>query len=66
MHGALTELAATADRAVRAAEVSTSCRGSTCGDLVGRVVAITLLGIALASSVFLLLLGRALKRQLEW
>ena len=66
MHGALTELAATADHPVRAADVSSSCGRSTCDGFVGRVVAIALFGIALASSVFLLLLGRALKRQLEW
>jgi hypothetical protein len=66
MHGALTQLVAAADTSVRAAEVATSCRGSTCVGFLGRIVAIAMLGIALASAVFLLLLGRALKRQLDW
>jgi hypothetical protein len=62
MHDALSELAATARPAVRAAEVSSPCGGSTCGGTLGRVVAFVLVGIALASSAIVLLLGRGSKR----
>ena len=65
MHDALNELARTVRPAVRAAEISSPCGGSTCGAIVGRVVAFVLLGIALAGSVILLLHDRGLKRRLD-